>query len=120
MLSHYNSVNPVDSVKNGGEVLDRIHRIDRICGNKKNTPLDFRRFAAKYNAYRAWVDRVAGSDFAKRQAVKDSANAWFSYALDLAAVLEKTPVAGDLKIDALAAAGESGSFELTVSLKDVR
>jgi len=74
---------------------------------------------AKYSAYRAWVDRVAGDDFAKRQAIKDAANAWLSYALDLTAVLEKIPVEGDLKIDALETTATAGAYELTVSLKDV-
>ena len=62
--------------------------------------------AAKYTAYRAWVDGVAGTDLsdaavvAKRQAIKDASHAWLGYALDLGydAAIALAPKQGDLVI----------------------
>jgi len=73
----------------------------------------------KYNDYRAWVDKIAGTDNVQRQAIKDSDQAWLSYALDLSEVLETAPMAGDLQIDALDATVEAGRYMLTVSVKDI-
>ena len=62
--------------------------------------------AAKYTAYRAWVDGVAGTDLsdaavvAKRQAIKDATHAWLAYALDLCydSTVALAPKQGDLVV----------------------
>ena len=73
----------------------------------------------KYNAYRAWADKVCGSDYAKRQAVKDSAFAWLSFALDTEALIAEAPKQGDLCIDGFEPTVTDGTFELTCSLSGI-
>ncbi len=71
----------------------------------------------KYKAYRAWVDKVAGSgeaNFAARQAVKDSGMAWFAYALDLSSLPTQAPT--NLVISAIEA---SSVWDLEVSITDI-
>ncbi len=87
-----------------------------------------------YQNYRAWVDKVAGTDLAdddavaKRQAIKDAAHAYLAYALDLDynEAIALAPKQGDLVIATFAngAAGDAesssqtsdGAWTLTVSL----
>ena len=99
--------------------------------------------AAKYAAYRTWVDGVAGTDLAdaavvaKRQAIKDAAHAWLGYALDLGydAAIALAPKQGDLVIATFengavaggtatlpsggAAVSAGGSWTMTVALNGV-
>ena len=92
---------------------------DAIDGSKDG------RLAAKitsgsaYNAYRAWAERVCGTDFMKRQAVKDSAHAWLSFALDANAPIINAPKQGDLTIDTFKPSATSGSFDFEISVKDI-
>lgn len=72
-----------------------------------------------YNAYRAWAERVRGSDFAKRQAVKDSAHAWLTFALDSNALITNAPKQGDVKIDTFKSSATIGAFDFEVSVKDI-
>ena len=72
-----------------------------------------------YNAYRAWAERVRGSDFAKRQAMKDSAHAWLSFALDSNALITNAPKQGDVKIDTFKPSATIGAFDFEISVKDI-
>ena len=73
----------------------------------------------KYKAYRQWANRVCGSDFTKRQAVKDSAHAWLSFALDTDALLMSVPTQGDLTIVGFKPSATSGTFDFEISVEDI-
>lgn len=72
-----------------------------------------------YKAYREWMNRVCGFNFEKRQAVKDSAHAWLSFALDVNTLIAIPPKHGDLKIDTFKPSATSGAFDFEVSIKDI-
>ena len=72
-----------------------------------------------YKAYRGWMNRVCGRNFAKRQAVKDSIHAWLSFALDSNALIANAPKQGDLTIDTFKPSATSGSFDFEISVKDI-
>ncbi len=77
-----------------------------------------------YSAYREWagtVKKSAGdSELAGVQAVADSPTAWTSFALDSATLLERDPTDADLKVEEFAPAEESGKFDFTVSVENVK
>lgn len=66
-----------------------------------------------YNAYRDWATTIGA------QAVKESPNAWLSFALQSDKLIEKAPVQGDLKIDDFTPSVTDGGFDMTVSLDGV-
>ena len=72
-----------------------------------------------YNLFRHWLNRACGSDFAKRQAVKDSAHAWLSFALDASTLIVNPPKQGDLKIDAFKPSSTSGAFDFDIAVEDI-
>ena len=75
-----------------------------------------------YNAYRAWAETVkapGGSTPAGAQAVKDSPNAWLSFALDSATLIQ-TPLAdGDVKVEKFEQTATAGSFDFTVGVENI-
>ena len=68
---------------------------------------------ATYNAYREWALKIGATD------VKASPFAWASFATDSAALLAKMPTDEDLKVEEFKPSGTAGSFDFTVSVKDV-
>ena len=68
----------------------------------------------QYDLFRAWVD-AKGLD---HQAVKNSARAWFSYAIGANGLVEKAFQNGDVTIKSLNAAA-GGEFSFEVDVKDV-
>lgn len=78
--------------------------------------------AANYNAYRTWAANVKtadGSSKAGAQAVKESGNAWFSFAVGSDRLIAELPTTKDIKVDAFAPSSESGKFDFTVSVDGV-
>ena len=76
-----------------------------------------------YNAYRAWAALVkssVGSVVAGAQAVRNAPFAWVSFATDSAALLSKMPTDEDLKVEEFKPSAMAGSFDFTVSVKDVK
>ena len=69
--------------------------------------------ATVYGQYREWAMKIGA------ESVKGAANSWISFAVDSAALLEKVPVDGDLKIEEFKPAAAEGAFDFTVSVKDV-
>ena len=68
---------------------------------------------ATYGAYREWALRIGAAE------VKASPNAWASFAVDSAALLDKMPTADDLKIEEFTPSAMVNSFDFTVSVKDM-
>ena len=78
--------------------------------------------AANYAAYREWalgVKTADGSAVAGAEAVKNAANAWFSYALNTAALIAAAPKEGDLKIGGFTQGSSAGVFDLSVSISGI-
>lgn len=73
----------------------------------------------KYNDYRAWAGRVAGDDVAKRQQIKDSENAWLSYALDAQELIVNIPEQGDVTITSIAPVS-GGVLGLVVAVDKIK
>ena len=76
----------------------------------------------QYNAYRTWalsVKNVGGTAVAGQQTVKDSPNAWLSYALNTEKLIAATPVFGDVEIDEFSPSSELHKFDFTVSIKNI-
>jgi len=76
----------------------------------------------EYAAYREWAATVKsskGSDAAGARAVKESSNAWLSFALHSNKLIETAPVQGDLKIDDFKHSATDGGFDMIVSLDGV-
>ncbi len=74
---------------------------------------------AAYNAYRTWVNRVAGANKTCRAAITNAPNAYLAYALDLGydEAIKLAPKAGDLAIASLERDdGEGMSWSMTFSL----
>ena len=69
--------------------------------------------AATYDAYREWALKIGATD------VKASPFAWASFATDSAALLAKMPTDEDLKVEEFKPSVMAGSFDFTVSVKDV-
>ena len=69
--------------------------------------------AATYGAYREWALKIGATD------VKASSFAWASFATDSAALLAKMPTDDDLKVEEFKPSMTAGSFDFTVSVKDV-
>ena len=72
--------------------------------------------AADYLAYRTWA---LGLEGVAAQDVKDSPNAWLSYALDTDALIAAAPKEGDVVIDTFEGAATDRSFEFTVMIDDI-
>ena len=70
--------------------------------------------AATYNAYRDWALKIGAAE------VKASPFAWASFATDSAALLAKMPTDDDLKVEEFKPSAMAGSFDFTVSVKDVK
>ncbi|MBR2940796.1 MAG: hypothetical protein IKC14_05740, partial [Kiritimatiellae bacterium] len=68
-------------------------------------------------AYRAWA---LGLEGVTPQQVKDSPNAWLSYALDADALIAAAPKEGDVVIDTFESAATDGAFEFTVKIDGVQ
>ena len=77
--------------------------------------------ATNYNDFRAWAGKVKakGGSAAGVQGVMSAENAWLSYALGQDTLLETVPTDGDLAVEAFEPTAETGTFEFTVSVKDV-
>lgn len=77
---------------------------------------------SSYNAYRAWaatVKKPDGSAAAGAQAVKDSSNAWLSFAIDSQRLVDTTPTNGQMKIERFSPTSTLGLFDFTVGIDDV-
>ena len=72
-----------------------------------------------YNDYRAWAGRVAGDDVAKRQQIKDSENAWLSYALDAQELIVNLPEQGDVTLTSITPVLD-GALGLTVGIDKIK
>ena len=74
--------------------------------------------ASGYAAYHGWVDSVRGQDFASRQVLKDSPNAWLAFTLDAAALVEKAELtSADVVIESIEPSGvEADAFDLVVGV----
>ena len=74
-----------------------------------------------YNNYRLWAGRVQdeNGDPVGLQVVRNSPTAWTSFALDQTTLLERDLTDGDLKIEEFKPSSEAGTFDFTVSIKDV-
>ena len=75
-----------------------------------------------YNAFCAWAQSVkdaSGCAPIGAQTVKESANAWLSYAFAADALIDKELTSDDVKIESFTPASTDGKFEFTVSVKDV-
>lgn len=66
-----------------------------------------------YAKYREWALRIGADE------VKSAGHAWVSFALDCAALLEKSPTDEDLTIEEFMPTAENGKFDFMVSVKDV-
>ena len=78
--------------------------------------------AESYNAYRIWAGKVKdikGEGVAGLQAVKDSPNAWLSYALDTEKLIATKPGQGDVEIEEFKPAKELGRYNFTVNVKNI-
>ena len=76
----------------------------------------------EYNAYRTWAETVkapGGSTPAGAQAVKDSPNAWLSFALDSATLIQTPPADGDVKVEKFEQTATAGSFDFTVGVENI-
>ena len=72
--------------------------------------------AAEYAAYRAWA---LGLEGVTPQQVKDSPNAWLSYALDADVLIAAAPKEGDIVIDTFKSTATAGAFEFTVKINGI-
>jgi hypothetical protein len=72
--------------------------------------------AVEYAAYRTWA---LGLEGVTAQEVKDSPNAWLSYALDTDALIAAAPKEGDVVIDTFESAATDGAFEFTVKIDGI-
>ena len=78
--------------------------------------------AAQYVAYRQWaltVKDVDGISVAGTQTVKDSAYAWWSFALGTDKLLPGVLSSDAIRIESFGRAKETGKFEFVVSVADV-
>ena len=73
--------------------------------------------AVEYAAYRTWAAGLSG---VTPQQVKDSPNAWLSYALDADALIAAAPKEGDVVIDTFESAATDGAFEFTVKIAGIQ
>ena len=69
-----------------------------------------------YVSYRAWA---LGLEGVTAQEVKESPNAWLSYALNTAALIAAAPKEGDLTIGGFTQGSSAGFFDLTVSISGI-
>ena len=69
--------------------------------------------SATYGEYREWALKIGAAE------VKASPYAWTSFATDSAALLTKMPTDDDLKVEEFKPSATAGSFDFTVSVKDV-
>ncbi|MBR3820422.1 MAG: hypothetical protein IKJ37_02240, partial [Kiritimatiellae bacterium] len=76
---------------------------------------------ATYNMFRLWANsvKVSSSAPASVLAVKESPNAWLSFALDTDALIAAAPKEGDLKIDGFTQGPSAGGFDLSVSISGI-
>ena len=72
--------------------------------------------AATYAAYRTWALGLTG---VTPDQVKDSPNAWLSYALDTDALIAAAPKEGDLTIGGFTQGSSAGVFDLSVSISGI-
>lgn len=74
-----------------------------------------------YNNYRLWAGRARdeNGDPLGLQAVRNSSTAWTSFALDQTTLLERNLTDEDLKIEEFKPSMDEGTFDFTVSIKDV-
>ena len=72
--------------------------------------------AAEYAAYRTWALKLGG---VTPREVKDSPNAWLSFALDADELIAAVPKEGDIVIDAFESAATDGAFEFTVKIDGI-
>ena len=69
-----------------------------------------------YNYFRTWAMCSPESNPLE---IKDSPNAWLSYALGCESLIATAPVARDVVIDSFESSSTDGAFEFTVKLKDI-
>ena len=74
----------------------------------------------RYMAFKEWVrNDTSGLPTPREEAVKDSPNAWLSYAMDADKLIEGEITDGDLKVEAFTLSQESGLFDMKVRVADV-
>jgi len=71
-----------------------------------------------YNAYREWADNVTGADgkTVGAKMVKESPNAWLSFALHTDKLIDVAPKDGDLNVNNFLPTSNTGTYEMTVEL----
>ena len=77
---------------------------------------------ATYQAFVSWAQSVGGYGQSLGQTkamVKDSPNAWLSFALDAPSLIEDELMSGDVAIVSFEPTGESGTFSLEVAVDGV-
>ena len=67
-----------------------------------------------YGRFREWALKIGAAE------VRASPNAWASFATDSAALLAKMPTDEDLKVEEFKPSAMAGSFDFTVSVRDVK
>jgi hypothetical protein len=72
--------------------------------------------AAEYAAYRTWALKLGG---VTPREVKDSPNAWLSFALDADELIAAAPKEGDIVIDTFESAANEDAFEFTVKIDGI-
>ena len=72
--------------------------------------------AAEYAAYHTWALGIEG---VTAQQVKESPNAWLSFALDADGLIAAVPKEGDVVIDAFESAATDGAFEFAVKIDGI-
>lgn len=78
--------------------------------------------AVTYNKYREWANIVKVSDgsfIAGGQVVRDSENAWISFALKTDRLISKALVDSDIGIEKFVQSESSGKYDFIIGLKDV-
>jgi len=66
-----------------------------------------------YNDYRAWAMAIGA------QTVKDSQNAWLSFALNSDKLIDKAPTNGQMRVEKFEPTSTVGSFSFIVSIDDI-
>jgi len=113
------NVDPIPDIGDAPSAQD-VH--DALDGSADDNLVAKITNGAEYKAYREWAATVKdrhGTAVAGQQAVKDSPNAWLSFALHTDKLIGVAPKDGDLKINDFVPASEAGKFDMTVELTGV-
>jgi len=105
-----------DPIPDIGENPTAEEIAEALGGSADSTLADHVTNGTQYAAYRAWAQKVKGADV---QAVKESPNAWLSFALGSETLIANAPTNGAVKIESFEPAAD-GTFAFTVSVKDIK